>query len=121
MPQFNLGVGVLTYKWSAFHAVVVIQAVPETGVAGLWPVVLIEAGGILEHVFADVEGEFLRRLVYRKRFKWYGEILIAEAQEAAEGQYGIIYGTGVGVNHEILNFTELFAFIVSDVGSGDTG
>lgn len=111
----------LTDKRTSGNFVVIVKTIPELGVAGFGPLVFVESGGAFQRFLIDVEDKGFGGFVNRKGFKRYGKIFVAKAEEAAKTKYGVIHGAGLGVNHEIFHFAEIFSFGVSDVGSSNAG
>src|SRR5262245_27432930 len=98
-------------------AVELVEADAEGFIIPLGPLFLVEAGGVLEVLLADVEAEdFLVGLAF-KGADGDGEELVALAEEAAVGEDGIVDDAGAGVEDDVLDDAQVLVLLVDDFGA----
>src|SRR5688572_17305163 len=85
------------------RAPVVIDAGRVLEIVQIRPVVLVEAGHLLERLARDVHDEALLRLVDRQRRPRQREQLAAEPEESAEREHGIRDATRGHIDHQLLD------------------
>src|SRR5580692_8017645 len=99
-------------------AVVARDVLAEGRVAEVGPVVLVEAGRVLEQGFVDVEHGAVVGGVEGEGVEGDGEILVAQAEKAAERKYGVGNAAG-GIDDQIFDLAEVFVLGIDDCGADD--
>src|SRR3954462_4074441 len=102
------------------HAPLAVHPVRVVEVAQVGPVLLVEAGHLLELFLGHVDEEALLGLVDRDRRPRHREQLAAEAEDAAERQHRISDAAGDHVDHQLFDAADVIAAEVDDaiVGEG---
>lgn len=106
----------------AIHAISLVEFARELRVGEVRPTILIEAGGAFELLFGNVQNEkCLVRVVgippAGERFVWHRKHLVAKSQEAAVGDCHVTHFAGIGIQYDIVDFTDAFTTFVLNVHS----
>src|SRR5262249_49906206 len=92
-----------------FVAVIAIELHSPSGVSHVWPVALVEPWSSFQQFLVHIENKALLRGVDGKGFPGNGKELVSHSQNPAERQNSVRDLTMLQVNHQVLDFSQVFA------------
>src|SRR5665647_768414 len=95
--------------------VVIMDALRPRRVSHIGPLVLVESRGAFEAVLLHVQHEALVHRIKRQCSPGYREKFLAHTEETAKGQDCIAHSATPHIEHDFLDVTKIFIFLVVDV------
>src|SRR5450830_874835 len=98
-----------------FCPVVIMDALRPRRVRHIGPLVLVESRGVLEALLLHIQYETLVHRVKRQCSPGYREKFLAHTEETAKGQDCIAHSATAHIEHDFLDVTKIFIFLVVHV------